>query len=209
MINGIKTTVLYFAAVLLIVSCYGKGNHMPGGQRSYENIASILNQLPEVLATAVDNTGKMSISDYESSEEPDTASIQLEVADLAEKHDQNKNYGTLVLVTHITHCRFCLDELDFWQEWTNSENSNPMGAQKPTVLLVITGAKDADAGLFVKNHGYTFKTLLDTDDRLAGYVPDFGTPFKLFIDHNHHIEDIRPIGTNENLNRYVSSVIGI
>ena len=28
-----------------------------------------------------------------------------------------------------------------------------------------------------------FKTLLDTDDRLAGYVPDFGTPFKLFIDH--------------------------
>ena len=125
---------------------------MPGGQRSYENIASILNQLPEVLATAVDNTGKMSISDYESSEEPDTASIQWRLPILQKKHDQNKNYG----YTGSGNPYYTLQVLS-WMNLISGKNglirknSNPMGAQKPTVLLVITGANDADAGLFVKN----------------------------------------------------------
>lgn len=208
MSNKMKSSAIYLIATLLIAACSGNTDNFRHAQPNTDSIVSILSQLSQISAIENEKNVKISMHDYGFTEKRDTSALHLLVDDIADERTQSQYSGTLILVTHITHCRFCLDELDYWQDWITSGSTKTENPQKPSVLLVITGATNIDAGLFVNRHGYTFNTLLDTEGRLDYYIAQYATPFKLFIDRNRQIDDIRPMGINENLNRYAESVLG-
>ncbi|MCC5925758.1 MAG: hypothetical protein JJU41_04280 [Bacteroidetes bacterium] len=111
--------------------------------------------------------------------------------------------NTLILITHDTYCGFCIDELDFWNEWSQKQLGDSFSQSTTDIKLIVVDDSKKNVRNFVARNNYSMSTYQDEEKLITQWVEHFQIPLKIFVDGNRKVRDIRPVGSNENLNYYV------